>query len=190
MITLSKPGPRRTGLVNASSLSLVIAVLLTGLSAGFFATYQYPVIRALATVSDSTYVTAFQAINANVRSVEFGVIFFGSLPAILLAALFSWHVHAVRLLLLTAAAAYAVLLAITFAVHIPLNEALSTANAATESASARQHFETRWNEMHLYRTLAVCVSFTLSVTALLLAASCTNNNDNNGACAYGKAVER
>lgn len=170
MINSTQHTNRQAGGVTLSGLTLLIAILLTGLSAGFFATYHYSVVRALATVSDNTYVVAFQAINDNVRSVEFGVIFFGSLPAILLAALFSWRAPTVRLLLLAAAGAYAIMLVITFTVHIPLNETLSTVNAAAESATARHNFEARWNEMHLYRTLAVCVSFVLTVVALLTSA--------------------
>lgn len=157
---MTKPGTNR-----AATLTLVLAVILTGLSAGFFATYYYSVTRALATVSDPVYVTTFQAINATVRSVEFGLIFFGSLPALIIATVLQWSSGATRNLLLLATVAYCVMLAITFTVHIPLNEALAV---ATDASTARLAFESHWNNLHLARTLAVCVSFVLTVTALTL----------------------
>lgn len=149
----------------AATLTLMLAVILTGLSAGFFATYYYSVTRALATVSDPIYVTTFQAINATVRSAEFGLIFFGSLPALIIATMLLWRSAAARNLLLLATAAYCTMLAITFTVHIPLNEALAV---ATDASDARRAFESHWNNLHLVRTLAVCLSFVLAVTALAI----------------------
>lgn len=154
--------PRRNP---AATLTLVFAVVLTGLSAGFFATYYYSVTRALATVSDPVYVSTFQAINATVRSAEFGLIFFGSLPALIVATALLWRSSTTRNLLLLATAAYCTMLTITFTVHIPLNEALAV---ATDASTARLAFESHWNNLHLLRTLAVCLSFILAVTALML----------------------
>ena len=77
--------------MTAPKLSLLVAVILCGLSAGSFYTYEASVTLGLADVDDSTYVTAFQALNDNVRNPAFGIMFFGSLPAIGAALAFNWN---------------------------------------------------------------------------------------------------
>lgn len=56
----------------------IATTLTTGLSAGFFSTYQWSVTRGLARVDDAVYVRAFQEINATVRTPWFAVVFFGA----------------------------------------------------------------------------------------------------------------
>lgn len=150
-------------------LILAAATLLTGLSAGFFATYEYSVTRALAEVNDTVYVTTFQAINATVRSLEFGIIFFGSIIALVVALVVSRSNRTALILLSAALLSYLTMLVITFSIHIPLNESLAAVQATTESAAsaARATFETRWNAMHCVRTIAVLVSFALTILTLI-----------------------
>jgi len=148
-------------------LMLVLSTVLTGLAAGFFATYQYSVTRALARVDDVVYVKTFQAINATIRSTEFGIIFFGSLVALVISMVMSRNSRLLLLLLTGAVAAYAATLVITFSIHIPLNESLAIVDANTQSAMGRSAFEGRWNDMHLLRTLTVLVAFIFTTLALV-----------------------
>lgn len=154
----------------AQRLILTVTTVLTGLSAGFFATYEYSVTRALIEVNDTVYVVAFQAINATVQSLEFGIIFFGSFVALIVALVVSRSNRAARNLLFLALVAYLAMLAITFSIHIPLNDSLAVVEANTSeiATAARATFETRWNDMHLIRTLAVLVAFASTVVALAL----------------------
>ena len=71
-------------------MTLLLATILVGLSAGFFFTYEASVTLGLAEVSDVAYVETFQAINETVRNPAFGIVFFGSIPAMALAIAMSW----------------------------------------------------------------------------------------------------
>jgi len=156
-----------SGIATTRQLTLVLSTVLTGLAAGFFATYQYSVTRALTGVDDVVYVKAFQAINATIRSAEFGIIFFGSLVALVTATALSRNSRVVLMLLTAALVTYIATLMITFSIHIPLNEALALADANTQSAIARSEFEDRWNDMHLIRTLTVLAAFIFTTLALV-----------------------
>lgn len=144
-----------------------VATMLTGLSAGFFATYQYSVTRALTSVDDETYVVVFQAINASIRSPEFGVIFFGSLMA-LVTALTAYGRGRSGWLWILAVVAYGLTLVITFMFNIPLNEALAVVDSGSVDAVAtgRASFEVDWNRYHLIRTLCAVLAFLFCVAAL------------------------
>ncbi len=145
---------------------LVLATLLTGISAGFFSTYQYSVTRALEQVDDAVYVATFQAINASVRSAEFAIVFFGSLVALVVAVIAYRSSRTARVLLVAATVSYIILFAITFSIHVPLNEALAIVDVNTQAGIGRLEFESRWNEMHLIRTLAGVMAFVFTTLAL------------------------
>jgi len=157
----------------ALTLALLAAVILTGFSAGFFATYEYSVTRALAGVDDTNYVATFQAINSTIRSGEFGVIFFGSLvaqSAALIVALSQFSSRKVTAyLLLCAFLAYAATLFITFTIHIPLNNALAVVDIKNVDSAirGREMFESRWNNFHRLRTATVGISFVLAAFAMV-----------------------
>jgi len=154
----------------AQNVFLYLTCLLVGMSAGFFGTYYYSVTRALATVQDEVYVPAFQAINATIRGAEFGVIFFGSLVMLICATVVHLKITNVRNLLIGALIAYAILLGITFLVHIPLNDELALVDATQPEllAAGRERFEARWNEMHVIRSLFALLSFVLTLFAVFV----------------------
>ena len=77
--------------VSLERLALMIATILVGLSAGFFFTYEASVTVGLAEVSDVAYVETFQAINDTVQNPAFGIVFFGSIPAIAVAVAANWR---------------------------------------------------------------------------------------------------
>lgn len=161
-------------------IALGTATTLVGLSAGFFYTFQYSVILGLAEVGDVTYVETFQAINATIRNPAFGLVFFGSIPALVLAITLNWSVTAgARRWLMTAALPlYLTVVAVTFAGNVPLNEELAEfgATEATEVAadapgdvgSVRAGFEGDWNRLNLIRTVAAITGFACLAASMAL----------------------
>lgn len=152
------------------STLLVLATLATGLSAGFFVTYQISVTRGLALVDDATYVATFQAVNETVRTGWFAAFFFGAAPLAALAAWSCWSRSRARAGLLAAAAVLqlAGVLGVTFAGNVPLNEELAdvTSTEPRVLAEARADFEDDWNRLNLVRTLAGLAAFTLVAAAI------------------------
>lgn len=151
----------------------VAAVVLAGLSAGFFFAYEASVIRGLAEVDDLTYVHTFQAINATIKNPMFGTVFFGSFPALVLAAVLhrrqAWSPK--RLLLTVAPVLYAIGMVITFRGNVVLNNELAVVEPTSVevAAEARDAFEDDWNRLDGYRSIAFLGAFVAAAAALPLA---------------------
>lgn len=155
----------------AASGSAVVATLTTGLAAGFFYTYEASVTRALAEVDDRTYVQSFQAINETIQNPAFGLVFFGSIPILLVAAGLQWSAAATtrRAMLALAPALYLVGVIITATGNVPLNDELAMVDSATPTvAAARADFEDDWNRLNLTRGLAFFGAFGATVGALAM----------------------
>lgn len=156
----------------SSRVALVIATVLAGLSAGFFFTYEASVTLGLAEVSDVAYVETFQAINETVRNPAFGIVFFGSIPAIALAVVANWRRArpAARALLAAALPLYVMGLLITGTGNVPLNNDLAKVVDLTPEAAAiaRAAFEDDWNRLNLLRSLSIAASFICLVVATAL----------------------
>ena len=104
----------------------ILAVLLVGLSAGFFFAYEVSVTLGLAEVDDVTYVRAFQAINDRVSNAGFAIAFFGSIPALGAAVASHWRAgRTAQVLTAGALAAYVIGVAITGVGNVPLNDDLA-----------------------------------------------------------------
>ncbi len=144
-------------------LTMLIATVLAGLSAGFFFTYEASVTLGLADVSDIAYVETFQAINDTVQNPAFGIVFFGSVPAIAVAAAANWTTAppAARMLLVAALPLYLAGLIITGTGNVPLNNDLAEITNVTPetAATARTAFEDDWNRLNLLRSVSVGASF-------------------------------
>lgn len=152
-------------------LTLGLALLLTGLSAGFFFTYQASVTLGLALVSDVTYVESFQAINSTIRNPYFAMVFFGSVVATLLAITLNWKPNPrIRPFLVMGVLLNFSCLAITFIGNVPLNNKLATITdfSLTSTATARAAFEWVWNEYNMLRTVAINAGFALMVLGCVL----------------------
>lgn len=128
---------------------------MSGLSAGFFFTYQVSVVRGLALVDDANYVESFQAINATIRNAPFGIVFFGTVPSLAAAlVVLRGASRPTRVLSAVALALSIAVVAITFAGNVPLNEQLAEAGSSPAAApAAREAFETTWNRLNLARTV-------------------------------------
>lgn len=153
-----------------ASGSLTAAVVAAGLMAGLFAAFSYAVMPGLAKAGDAVFVESMQRINVAILNGWFGVSFGGALVFAGLAA--GLHLAADRRAALPWIVAglvlYGLMLGITFAVSVPLNDALEAAGR-TDPAAARQAFEDAWVRWNLVRTVCClaafgCLSWALRLT--------------------------
>ncbi|MEL6892416.1 MAG: DUF1772 domain-containing protein [Actinomycetota bacterium] len=152
----------------ARRASLVVAGTLVGLAAGFFFTYQFSIVPALAEVDDVVYVETFQSINDTIRNAPFGIVFFGTIPA--LCAALALHARATwrrRNAIIVALIAYVAVFAITATANVPLNDELGLVTERTSAAlaDARGDFEGAWNRLNLARALLSAASLVAVVVA-------------------------
>ena len=156
-----------------SGVLLFAATITMGLMAGVFGLYAHTIMRGLRRTDDRTFVAAFQSIDTAIINPWFLVSFFGALVLTGLAAgLFlpsgqraplPWIVAAFLLYLATAV--------ITFAVNVPLNDAIKAAGrpAETDVAAVRRRFaEDRWAAWNLIRAVASTVAFACLARALVV----------------------
>ena len=142
--------------VRLQSGALVASVVLVGLAAGFFFTYQVSIVPALAEVDDETYVATFQSINDTIRNAPFGIVFFGSIPVLCAAvALHARGDRRTRAGVIVALVLYAAVFAITAVGNVPLNEQLGDVvdPDRAAAAAARADFESSWNQLNLIRAV-------------------------------------
>jgi uncharacterized membrane protein len=130
------------------ALSLMGATLTMGLAAGAFALYAHTIMPGLKATDDRTFVSAFQSIDRAIINPWFmSTAFIGALLLTLAAALtnlgrdpLGWVAAALAL--------YLVAVVITFAVNVPLNDALKAAgdpDRIGDLAAVRERFhESRW----------------------------------------------
>jgi uncharacterized membrane protein len=139
------------------TFSLVAATATTGLSAGVFNLYSHTIMPGLKRTDDRTFVGAFQAIDRAIINPWFiGATFLGALAFTGAAAGLNWK-QAGFGWIVTALGAYLVVVFITAAVHVPLNDAIKAAgNAPTiDAAAVRANFhEARWAAWNLVRAVA------------------------------------
>lgn len=153
-----------TGLVLGATL------LVTALVAGLNFTFGVAVMPNLAGVDDHTFVTITQRFNENpVFPVSFTVALVLLVLATVLQA-YSAPGAAVRWMV-AALVLYGVVLAITGALHIPLNEQISQAgdpDQIADLAHIRDKFEAPWVAGNIVRTLFCTAAVAALARALLL----------------------
>src|SRR5205814_7026895 len=111
------------------TLALIAATLTMGLIAGLFYAYSCSVMPGLAGADDRTFVTTMQRINVAILNGWFFATFVGALLLTVLAAVL--HLRAdtrqVLLWIALALALYVLVLVVTAAVNVPLNNQLEAA---------------------------------------------------------------
>jgi len=156
-----------------ASIVLGAAVIAMGLVAGLYFFSTIAVMPALTAADDRTLVDAMQQMIAKIENPAFFLIFLGA-PALAAVALSQarrsgaartagWIVAGLVL--------YTVMVVVTFAVHIPLNEELKEAGdpARIENlAAVRDDFVTPWVAWDIVRTLASTAAFGSLTWALVL----------------------
>lgn len=145
------------------SLFLTLAVITTGLYAGFMLTFLVAIMPGLAALSDEGFTAAMRRFNEKVPGPVFLVLFLGviAFPAVAVFAEYGedgWPLVAVAL------GCAVVSHLVTIAGNIPLNKALAESEGGDDGA-ARAAFETRWNAFHAFRTALSLVAFALLAVA-------------------------
>ncbi|MFR9778604.1 DUF1772 domain-containing protein [Micromonospora sp. MS34] len=152
--------------------ALLLATLTTGLTAGLFAGFAYAVMPGLSRVDDAAFVTAMRSVNQAILNGWFALCFGGALACALAAVLL--HLpdgHRAPLpWLLAALVLYGLVLAVTAAVNVPLNDRLEAGAAASaDPAHLRVVFESAWVRWNVVRTVLNTAAFGCLGWALLVA---------------------
>lgn len=153
---------------------LIAATVATGLMAGVFGTYAVAIMPGLRATDDRTFIGAYQAIDRAIINPLFLATFMGALILSIAAVLLNVGGDSRSVLLWTAAAAvlYLVAVVITFAVHLPLNDALKAAGAPADlvdPAAVREAFaEARWVAWNVVRTVTSTAAFVCLGWALVV----------------------
>ena len=152
-------------------VTLFIAVILTGLSAGLFYAWQVSVIPGTRKVIDMTYLASMQSINREILNLAFYLIFFGCLISLAISTVQHFNGAITFWFLLGATLTYLIgTFGVTVFGNVPLNdtlEAMDLANLAEAEVKEFRHFyEEKWNRFHLVRTTFSVLSFLLSVLAV------------------------
>jgi uncharacterized membrane protein len=142
---------------------LLVATLLTGLSAGLFYAWACSVMVGLRHTDDRTFVTAMRWMNRKIINPWFLASFLGAFVLTLLAGIL--HLGEGRPLLPWIAAGfvlYCVQLAVTSRINIPLNNTLEAAgdpDGAGDLTAVRAGFENRWVRWNVVRAVTVTAAF-------------------------------
>jgi uncharacterized membrane protein len=145
---------------------VIVAVVLTGLSAGLFATFSYVVMPGLRRVDDGVFVASMRAINVAILNPVFAVVFGGAAVALAAAVVTSWDADA-RPWLIAGLALYVVgAFVVTGAVNIPLNDALEAGSSAP--MQLREAFERRWVAWNHVRSMLTVAAFVCAVVAAIV----------------------
>jgi uncharacterized membrane protein len=158
-----------------ADIVLGAAVIAMGLVAGLFFFSAIAVMPALTAADDRTLVDAMQQMIDKIENPAFFLAFLGA-PTLAAVALYqARRAGQARLAgwIIAALALYTVMVVITFAVHIPLNEDLEQAGdpARIENlAEVRDDFVTPWVAWDIVRTLVTTAAFAALTWALVLRA--------------------
>jgi uncharacterized membrane protein len=178
-------------LKTVQTISVLVATIATGLTAGVFGLYAHTIMRGLGKTDDRTFVGAFQAIDRAIINPLFMLTFFGALvfSAVAVAAHLRGDARSILPWILTATVLYLAAVVITMAINVPLNDAIKAAgnpDQITNLAAVRANFhETRWIAWNVVRTVATTIAFGCLAWALVLNGRGTNGRA--GAIDHGSA---
>jgi uncharacterized membrane protein len=153
--------------------TLIAATITMGLVAGLFYAYAVSVMLGLGQTDDRTFVSAMQRINVAILNGWFAVSFGGAVVLTALAAVLHLRGDGRSVLpwIVAALVLYGVVLAITFAVNVPLNDQLAAAGAPdriADLAAVRERFEAKWVHWNIARAVASTAAFACLTWALVL----------------------
>ncbi|MEM6721554.1 MAG: anthrone oxygenase family protein [Bacteroidota bacterium] len=152
---------------------VVIATLLTGLSAGLCFTWSNTITSGIGRLDNAGYLQAFQAMNRSIINPTFIVVFFGPFLAHIASIFLYIKTSSTIIYLLVVATLlyFFGLVIITIFGNIPLNEILDKTDLATASVSdlqkLRDQFEIKWNRLHIIRTVTSIISFAILLITLI-----------------------
>jgi uncharacterized membrane protein len=155
-------------------VALVAATITMGIMTGVFQLYAYAIMPGLGKTDDRTFVGAFQSIDRSIINPLFMVTFFGALVFTGLAALFAVRGDGRSVLpwVVVALVLYVLVVILTLAINVPLNDQLKAAgdpDRVASLAAARKRFdEAKWVRWNLVRAVASTVAFGCLTWALVL----------------------
>lgn len=146
------------------TVTMFAGTLANGLMAGLFAGFAYSVMPGLGRSSDRTMIEAMQNINKAIVNGWFMMLFMGSIPLLILAALLAWRGHGRPVLpwIIAALALYLVAFLITSGVNVPLNDQLAKAGEPHhihDLAAVRSDFEGKWVAWNIVRAILHTAAF-------------------------------
>jgi uncharacterized membrane protein len=164
-----------TGADRNADIVLGAAVIAMGLVAGLFFFSAIAVMPALTAADDRTLVDAMQQMIDKIENPAFFLTFLGA-PALAAVALVQARRSGspkIAGFIIAGLALYTLMVVITFAVHIPLNDDLEQAgdpDRIENLAEVRDDFVTPWVAWDIVRTLASTAAFAALTWALVLRA--------------------
>lgn len=161
---------------------LTAAAVATGLMAGLFFAFSVAVMPGLARTGDRTLVDAMQRINAAIQNGWFLLVLAGALLLGAAGVVLCVRDGARGVLpwVVAGTVCYLLVLVVTLAVNIPLNDRLDAAgtpDAVAGLAAVRERFEAVWVRWNLVRTLLctgalACLCWALVLSGRTGAAGC------------------
>jgi uncharacterized membrane protein len=148
-------------------IALVAATLTMGLMAGVFGLYAHAIMPGLRGTDDATFVGAFQAIDRAIINPLFMLWFFGALVLAAVAAALLGGEGSVLPWAVAAFVLYLAVVAITFAVHLPLNDAIKAATDPDLAAVRERFQEARWVAWNIVRAVLSTTAFGCLAWALV-----------------------
>jgi uncharacterized membrane protein len=152
-------------------LSLLAATLLTGAMTGVFGIYANAIMPGLRTTDDRTFVGAFQAMDRAIINPLFMLAFLGALVLAGVAAGLNAGERSVLWWVAAAFVLYLVVVVITLAVNVPLNDALKAAgdpDRIADLGAVRDQFnEARWVAWNIVRAVLSAAAFACLAWALV-----------------------
>lgn len=150
----------------------LVALTLSAAIFGFFYAWTVSTMWGLDAADPRIAIPAMQAMNASVRNLPFAIAFFGTGPALLLAALAARRSSPRAALWFTAAALTYVLaaMALTMLVNVPMNQALAATPVPQDHAQAQgiwQAYSTRWQTWNQIRTVTSGTAFLMAAAGLV-----------------------
>ena len=153
---------------------LVAAAMTTGLVAGVFTLYAHTIMPGLHRTNDRTFVGAFRSIDRAIINPWFMSCFFGALVLTGLAAALHFGSSGRGALpwIAVAFVLYLVVVVITLAVNVPLNDAIKAAgdpDRINDLARVRRDFnEAKWTAWNLVRVILSTGAFGCLLVALIM----------------------
>ena len=170
----------KSSILDSKTIVLLFFTLLTGLLAGVFFTWTNAITPGIGRLNDIDYLQAFQHMNRTILNPLFYIVITGPLLLSFVAVfLYKENSGFILRLLTTAGMIYFLgVFIITILGNIPLNDIVDKTNLEAinleDAKTLRDRFETKWNNLHLIRTISSSTSFLLLIVVCLF-----RPNDNN-----------
>jgi len=146
----------------------LLALILSGLIAGFFYTWSVTVMTGFDAAAPNVAIEAMQAVNANIRTPRFGAIFFGTPMSLLVVTIALMLARDWKPAMTVALAflAAALVIVITFAIHVPMNDVLAQVPSDGDAQATWQRYSTDWTRWNHVRAALAIISFALTGWAM------------------------